>query len=168
LGDLGPALDRGRADSDAPWVAAGAGRVDRLERFLDGRGGLRPQAYLHRPNPADVGWLLNHDADPNVGPYQGCGALHLAAAFGALESVRLLIAVGADIDQANDFNGDNALGWAERSPRRADPGDMERPGGHVAVSPARRSNASSMPRWISTTALSGDGPSLSSGMAKLR
>lgn len=42
---------------DAPWVAAGAGRVDRLERFLDGRGGLRPQAYLHRPNPADVGWL---------------------------------------------------------------------------------------------------------------
>jgi hypothetical protein len=130
----------------------------------DAPWGLRPQAYLHRPNPGDVGWLPNHDA----GHYQGCGALHLAAAFGALESVRLLIAAGADIDQANDFNGDNALGWAELSPRRADPGDMERPGGHVAVSPARRSNASSMPRWISTTALSGDGPSLSSGMATLR
>lgn len=130
---------------DAPWVAAGTGRVDRLERFLDGRGGLLPDAYLHRPNPADVGWLhrlparedahdvldealvhaahnerpeavawlLNHGADPNAGPYQGCGALHLAAAFGAIESVRLLVARGADIDRTNDFNRDNALGWAE-------------------------------------------------------
>ena len=42
---------------DAPWVAAGAGLVDRLARFLDGRGGLIPDAYRHRPNPADVGWL---------------------------------------------------------------------------------------------------------------
>lgn len=130
---------------DAPWIAAGAGRVDRLEDFLDGRGGLVPEAYLNRPNPADVGWLqrlpahenaqdvldealvhaaqnerpaavawlLDHGADPNAGPYQGCGALHLAAAFGARESVRLLIAADADIDRRNDFNGDNALGWAE-------------------------------------------------------
>jgi hypothetical protein len=140
---------------DTPWVAAGAGRVDRLERFLDGRGGLRPEAYLHRPNPADVGWLqrlpardipqdvldealvhaahndrpeavtwlLNHGADPNAGPYQGCGALHLAAAFGALDSVRLLIAAGADVDRTNDFNGDNALGWAEYALARERPGD---------------------------------------------
>src|SRR3954454_23307237 len=42
---------------DAPWVAAGAGHVARLERFLDGRGGLTDDAHLHRPNPADVGWL---------------------------------------------------------------------------------------------------------------
>src|SRR5205085_6145234 len=101
---------------DAPWVAAGAGLVDRLERFLDRQGGLTADAYRHRPNPADVGWLhrlpardipqevldealvhaaqndrpfavrwlLDHGADPNAGPYQGCGALHLAAAFGAL------------------------------------------------------------------------------------
>lgn len=140
---------------DAPWVAAGAGRVDRLERFLDGRGGLVAEAYLHRPNPADVGWLhrlparhvqqdvldealvhaaqnerpkavawlLAHGADPNAGPYQGCGALHLAAAFGALQSVRLLIAAGADIDRTNDFNGDNALGWAEYVLARERPGD---------------------------------------------
>jgi ankyrin repeat protein len=140
---------------DAPWVAAGAGRVDRLERFLDGRGGLRPEAYRHRPNPADVGWLhrlpprdiaqevldealvhaahndragavawlLDHGADPNAGPYEGCGALHLAAAFGALESARLLIAAGADIDRRNDYNGDNALGWAEYVLARERPGD---------------------------------------------
>ena len=141
---------------DAPWVAAGAGRVDRLERFLDGRGGLLAEAYLHRPNPADVGWLhrlpardspqdvldealvhaaqnerpeavawlLDHGADPNAGPYQGCGALHLAAAFGALESVQLLIAAGANVDRTNDFNGDNALGWAEYVLACERPGDM--------------------------------------------
>lgn len=146
---------------DAPWIAAGAGRVDRLEQFLDGRGDLLPDGYGHRPNPADVGWLhrlpardvaqdvldealvhaaqnerpdavawlLEHGADPNAGPYQGCGALHLAAAFGALESVRLLIAAGADIDRPNEFNGDNALGWAEYVLAEERPGDA----GVVAV-----------------------------------
>jgi hypothetical protein len=140
---------------DAPWVAAGAGLVDRLGRFLDGRGGLIPDAYRHRPNPTDVGWLerlpardvaqdvldealvhaaqnqrvaavdwlLTHGADPNAGPYQGCGALHLAAAFGAIESARLLVAAGADIDRRNDFNGDNAVGWAEYALERERPGD---------------------------------------------
>lgn len=140
---------------DAPWVAAGAGRTERLERFLDGHGGLTADAYAHRPNPADVGWLhrlpardvtqdvldealahaaqnerpatvawlLDHGANPDAGTYQGCGALHLAAAFGAVESVRLLIAAGADIDRRNDFNGDNAVGWAEYVLARERPGD---------------------------------------------
>ena len=136
-------------------MAAGAGRVDRLERFLDGRGGLVADAYDHRPNPADVGWLhrlrarecaqdvldealvhaahnerpaavewlLQHGADPSACPYQGCGALHLAAAFGAIESVKLLISGGVDIDRRNDYNGDNALGWAEYALERERPGD---------------------------------------------
>ena len=59
---------------------------------------------------------------PNAGPYQGCGALHLAAAFGAAEFVRLLVAASADIDRTNEFNGDNALGWSEYVL------DQERPG----------------------------------------
>jgi ankyrin repeat protein len=140
---------------DAPWVAAGAGLVDRLSRFRDDHGDLIPDAYLHRPNPADVGWLqrlpardvaqdvldealvhaaqnervgavgwlLRKGADPNAGPYQGCGALHLAAAFGAIESVELLVAAGADIDRRNDFNGDNAVGWAQYVLERERPGD---------------------------------------------
>lgn len=146
---------------DVPFIAAGAGRVDRLEGFLDGRGGLVPEAYLERPNPADVGWLrrlpardvaqdvldealvhaaqnerpeavawlLGHGADPNAGPYQGCGALHLAAAFGAIDCVRLLTAAGADPDRRNDFNGDNAVGWAEYALACERPGD----GGVIAV-----------------------------------
>lgn len=140
---------------DAPWVAAGAGRVDRLHGFLDGSGGLVAGAYRHRPNPADVGWLhrlpsrddpqevldealvhaaqnerpeavawlLAQGADPNAGPYQGCGALHLAAAFGAIECVRLLVAAGVDVDRRNDFNGDNAVGWAGYALERERPGD---------------------------------------------
>lgn len=160
---------------DAPWVAAGAGRVERLERFLDGRGGLTRDAYAYRPNPADVGWLhrlpardvaqdvldealvhaaqnerpeavawlLDHGADPNAGPYQGCGALHLAAAFGAVKSVRLLIEAGADIERTNDFNGDNAVGWAEHVLARERPRDA----GVTAVRDLLRSLGSRPAVW---------------------
>ena len=67
--------------------------------------------------------MLEHGAVPEACPYQGCCALHLAAAFGALECVRLLVAAGADIDRTNGLNGDNALGWAEYVLARERPGD---------------------------------------------
>jgi hypothetical protein len=37
--------------------------------------------------------------------------------------VRLPLAAGADIDRRNDYNGDNALGWAEYVLARERPGD---------------------------------------------
>src|SRR6185503_9496805 len=77
----------------------------------------------HNERPAAVAWLLERGADPDAGPYQGCGPLHLAAAFGALESVRVLLAAGADVDRRNDFNGDNAVGWAEYVLAHERPGD---------------------------------------------
>ncbi len=49
--------------------------------------------------------------------------MHLAAAFGAIECVRLLVAADADIDRTNDFNGDNAIGWAGYVLERERPGD---------------------------------------------
>ena len=93
--------------------------------------------------PQAVEWLLDHGADPNAGPYQGCGALHLAAAFGALESIRLLVAAGADIDRTNDFNGDNALGWAQYVLDRERPGDT----GVAAVRDLLRSLGSRPAVW---------------------
>ena len=45
------------------------------------------------------------------------------AAFGTIDCVRLLLAAGADIDRRNDFNRDNALGWAQYVLERERPGD---------------------------------------------
>jgi hypothetical protein len=136
---------------------------------------LTAAAYLHRPNPADIGWLhrlpareipgdvldealvhaaqnerpttaawlLDHGADPNAGPYEGCGALHLAAAFGAVECVRLLIAAGADVERTNAYNRDNALGWAGYVLERERPGDA----GVAAVRDLLRSLGSRPAVW---------------------
>ncbi|HEY1521153.1 MAG TPA: ankyrin repeat domain-containing protein [Solirubrobacteraceae bacterium] len=84
------------------------------------------EALVHaaqNERPGAVAWLLDHGADPNARLYQGCGALHLAAAFGAIESVRLLIGAGVDIERTNDFNGANAVGWAEYVLEQERPGD---------------------------------------------
>jgi hypothetical protein len=84
------------------------------------------EALVHaaqNDRPEAVAWLLEHNANPNACPYQGCGALHLAAAFGALDAVRLLIDAGAEIDRRNQLNGDNAVGWTEYVLARERPGD---------------------------------------------
>jgi hypothetical protein len=68
--------------------------------------------------------LLSHGADPNVATKPGVETggfmrdcrtkgetpLHRAAAFGEVETIRLLIAAGAIID-AKDANGDTPLSW---------------------------------------------------------
>jgi hypothetical protein len=84
------------------------------------------EALVHgaqNERPEAVDWLLGHGADPNAGPYEGCGALHLPAAFGAIDCVRRLVAAGADVDRRNEFNRDNALGWAQYALDRERPGD---------------------------------------------
>jgi uncharacterized protein len=69
--------------------------------------------------------LLAHGADPNAAtqPAAATGAfmrdartkaetpLHRAAAFGAIETIQLLLDAGAHLD-ARDMNGDTPLGWA--------------------------------------------------------
>ena len=69
--------------------------------------------------------LLSHGANPNVATIAGAETggfmrdcrtkgetpLHRAAAFGAVETIRLLVNAGAKID-AKDANGDTPLSWA--------------------------------------------------------
>jgi ankyrin repeat protein len=69
--------------------------------------------------------LLQHGANPNVATKYGVEtgafmrdcrtkgetALHRAAAFGEVETIRMLVAAGAKVD-ARDGNGDTPLSWA--------------------------------------------------------
>jgi hypothetical protein len=77
-----------------------------------------PRTNVRAPSPG----CSNTAPTPTPVPTKA-SALHLAAAFGALECARLLIAAGADIDRPNDFNGDNAVGWAQYVLEQERPGD---------------------------------------------
>ena len=118
-GGLTPAAYEHRPNpADIGWLH----RLPALENPQD----VLDEALVHaaqNDRPDAVAWLLEHGANPNACPYQGCGALHLAAAFGADAAVRVLIAAGAEIDRRNQFNGDNALGWAEYVLARERPDD---------------------------------------------
>ena len=118
-GGLTPAAYEHRPNpADIGWLH----RLPALENPQD----VLDEALVHaaqNDRPDAVAWLLEHGANPNACPYQGCGALHLAAAFGADAAARVLIAAGAEIDRRNQFNGDNALGWAEYVLARERPDD---------------------------------------------
>jgi ankyrin repeat protein len=67
-------------------------------------------------------WLLDHGADPNLrhdfgGAQHGKGAvaLHLAAEYGCLRCLRLLLDRGADPTIKDDAYHGTPLGWAEHS-----------------------------------------------------
>lgn len=60
------------------------------------------------------------DAEPQLAHVEvGAGG----SLLGAIESARLLIGAGVDIERTNDFNGDNAVGWAECALEQERPGD---------------------------------------------
>jgi ankyrin repeat protein len=110
------------------FEACAAGDVAALETYLGddptlatscdagGRTGLH---HGHR-HPDVVRVLLAHDADPdaretgdNVTP------LHLAAASGAIDSVRLLLDAGADVHGSGDLHEGDVIGWAAGSRNQA-------------------------------------------------
>jgi hypothetical protein len=93
---------------DAFYLAAGAGRLDRLERGFD-------EAREPRPNLTDVGWP---PSDPEPGPQAILDeAFALAAYNGRLEAMELLLEQGASV--RGRAHGTTALRFAAIA-RRAD------------------------------------------------
>jgi ankyrin repeat protein len=117
-------LDRRRAPNVAEFVqACTTGDVDGLrkllkkdpslarERVASGSTGL----HLAVRHPAMIQVLLQHGADPNVRDVgDNASPLHLAAAQGNLESVRILLDAGADVHGAGDLHKGDVIGWAAR------------------------------------------------------
>lgn len=79
---------------NALYLAAGAGRVDRLSAWFDAGGNLRPEAMSLRANLADVGWP---PAPPPVDDPQQVldEAVALAAYSGRIEAIAYLLERGA-------------------------------------------------------------------------
>jgi hypothetical protein len=99
----GDALAKVAVVPDALYVAAGAGRVDLLERWFDGDGNLRSEAFQERLNLADVGWPPS--APPKDDPADVLGeAFTMACYNGRLKAAEWLLAHGADIDAAPYLN----------------------------------------------------------------
>jgi ankyrin repeat protein len=114
-------------DEALVW-AAKSDRVAAIDRLV--ALGARVDADPYRGTPltwaavngrlASLARLLELGADPNTlgtfgGPDHGQGvtALHLAAQAGRTESVRALLAAGADLSLRDELHGGTASGWAE-------------------------------------------------------
>ncbi len=84
---------------DALYVAAGAGRLDTLEKWFDESGALRREAFELRPNLADVGWPPA--PPPRDDPQEVLDeAFALAAYSGRIEAMARLLEAGAIVDAA--------------------------------------------------------------------
>lgn len=122
--------------------AAGVGRVDLVESWLDPDGALRPEhgpyvgcydfrledpddilelalVYAAMGGHLDVVRLLDASGgDLSGGPHSNETALHTAALKGELEVVRYLIENGANAGERDERWGGTPLGWASTSGQR--------------------------------------------------
>jgi hypothetical protein len=94
--EAGDILAQGEISPDALYVAAGAGRVDLLPSYFDGRN-LSKRAFAERPNLGDVGWT------PRVPPTDDAAevlgeAFTFACYNGRIEAAQWLLDHGADVD----------------------------------------------------------------------
>jgi hypothetical protein len=82
---------------DALYIAAGAGRLEHLNKWFDRDGALRPEAYTLRPNLADVGWPPA--PPPRDDPRKVVDEAFAFAAYnGRLEAMQRLLERGASVN----------------------------------------------------------------------
>jgi len=116
-------------DEALTWASRN-GQIDGMQQLV--RLGADPNHNPYRGTPllwavyaddADATtWLLDHGADPDLrhdfgGAEHGTGAvaMHLAAQFGGLRCLRVLLERGADATVVDEGHGGTPLEWAEFS-----------------------------------------------------
>lgn len=122
-------VDRRRApDLAAFFQACEAGDVGALRELLQQDSGLvrerssEGSTGLHQAarHPDAVRLLIEHGADPNARDMgDNASPLHFAAAFGSLESTRILLDAGADVHGTGDVHKGGVIGWASREGNEA-------------------------------------------------
>jgi ankyrin repeat protein len=122
---LYPALDVNAVNQDGEtplMLAAIKGRLDWAQELvrrgaLINEGGWNPLHYAAAgPTPALVSWLLVQGAEVNAPSPNGTTALMMAAGYGQIDSVSVLLKAGADRTLRNE-RGLDAAEFARRAGR---------------------------------------------------
>lgn len=120
---------RNSSDLERFYAACFTGDLETLRALLArdpslvrqrGEGGTTPLHATLR-HPATLRFLLSHGADPNLRDEgDNALALHFAAGYGPIESVRVLLDAGSDVHGAGDHHAMDVIGWATvfAEPRR--------------------------------------------------
>ena len=114
-------VDRRRASRTETFVrACAAGDIDAVRQHLAGDASLvharnegLTALHVAVPHPDVVRVLLEHGADPNVRQESDNALpLHFAASGAPLESIRLLLDAGSDVQGEGDDHRMDVIGWA--------------------------------------------------------